>query len=130
MNDLLAGHVDFSCISLSGAISHIRNGSLKAMAIASTERAEVIPNVPTTAEAGLPEFVTSTWNAVFAPKGVPSNVQTKLNTALDAALEDETIKARLTKLGFVLPRRSNRSPAGLQSLVSAEVKRWSALLKE
>ena len=54
MNDLLAGHVDFSCISLSGAISHIRSGSVKAMAIASKERAEVIPNVPTTREAGLP----------------------------------------------------------------------------
>jgi tripartite-type tricarboxylate transporter receptor subunit TctC len=70
MNDLLAGHVDFSCISLSGAISHIRSGSLKGLAIASTQRAEVIPNVPTTAEAGLPEFVASTWNAVFAPKGI------------------------------------------------------------
>ena len=129
MNDLLAGHVDFSCISLSGAISHIRSGSLKAMAIASTERAEVIPNVPTTSEAGLPEFVASTWNAVFAPKGLPPEIQGKLNAALGKALQDESIKARLSKLGFVLPAASERSPAALQSLVSSEVTRWSSLLK-
>jgi tripartite-type tricarboxylate transporter receptor subunit TctC len=111
MSDLLAGHVDFSCISLSGAISHIRSGSLKGMAIASTERAEVIPNIPTTAEAGLPYFVVSTWNAVFAPKGLPPQVQAKLNAALGKALDDDAVKARLTTLGFVVPPQSKRSPA-------------------
>lgn len=129
MSDLLGGHVDFSCISLSGAISHIRSGSLKAMAIASVERADVIPDVPTTVEAGLPEFVTSTWNAIFAPKGVPTAVQDKLNAALGKALEDEGVRARLMKLGFLLPPQSTRSPAALQTLVSAEVARWSSLLR-
>ena len=125
MNDLLAGHVDFSCISLSGAISHIRSGSLKAMAIASRERAEVIPNVPTTAEAGLPNFVASTWNAVFAPKGLPPEIQNKLNTALRKALEVESIKGRLTKLGFVTPSASERSPTALQSERVCRLWSWS-----
>jgi tripartite-type tricarboxylate transporter receptor subunit TctC len=129
MSDLLGGQVDFSCISLSGAISHIRSGNLKAMAIASAERAEVIPDVPTTSEAGLPEFVTSTWNAIFAPKGLPADVQDKINTALGKALDDEGVRTRLTKLGFLLPSQSARSPAALQALVSAEVTRWSSLLK-
>ena len=129
MNDLLAGHVDFSCISLIGAISHIRSGSVQAMAIASKERAEVIPNVPTTREAGLPKFIASTWNAVFAPKGLPPEIQGKLNAALRKALEDESIKTRLTKLGFVIPSASERSSDALQGLVSSEVTRWSSLLK-
>jgi tripartite-type tricarboxylate transporter receptor subunit TctC len=54
MNDLMSGQVDFSCISLSGAISQIQSGTLKAIAIASPYRADVIPNVPTTVESGLP----------------------------------------------------------------------------
>jgi tripartite-type tricarboxylate transporter receptor subunit TctC len=103
MTDLLAGQVDFSGISLSGAISHIRTGNLKAMAIASTQRADVIPDVPTTGEAGLPEFVTSTWNAIFAPKNLPADVQNKINAALGKALEDEGVRSRLNKLGFLLP---------------------------
>jgi tripartite-type tricarboxylate transporter receptor subunit TctC len=129
MNDLLAGHVDFSCISLSGAISHIRSGSLKGLAIASTQRAEVIPNVPTTAEAGLPEFVASTWNAVFAPKGLAPDIQGRLNAALRKALEDDAVKSRLTALGFVVPSQSERSPAALETLVSSEVGRWSKLVQ-
>jgi tripartite-type tricarboxylate transporter receptor subunit TctC len=129
MNDLLAGHVDFSCISLSGAISHIRNHSLKAMAIASKKRAEVIPDVPTTAEAGLPEFVAATWNAIFAPRGLSPDIQLKLNGALRKALEDESVRARLTKLGFVVPDPSDSSPEALKKLVAFEVTRWAGLLK-
>jgi tripartite-type tricarboxylate transporter receptor subunit TctC len=90
---------------------------------------EVIPNVPTTGEAGLPGFVASTWHAVFAPKGLSPEIQGKLNAALQKALEDEGIKARLTKLGFVVPPASDRTPAALHSLVSSEVTRWSSLLK-
>jgi tripartite-type tricarboxylate transporter receptor subunit TctC len=77
--------VDFSCISLSGAISHIQTKSLKAMAIASPVRAEVIPHVPRAADAGLPEFIASTWNAIFAPKGLSPEIQVKLNEALGKA---------------------------------------------
>ena len=128
MNDLMSGQVDFSCISLSGAISQIQGGTLKAIAIASPRRADVIPNVPTTAEGGLPKFVASTWNGIFAPKNLAPDVQSKLNDALAKALDDATVRKRLTDVGFVIPDAPQRGPQALQDLVATEVPRWRRVL--
>jgi tripartite-type tricarboxylate transporter receptor subunit TctC len=130
MNDLMGGQVDFSCISLSGAISQIQGGTLKAIAIASPRRAEIIPNVPTTAEGGLPEFVVSTWNAIFAPKNLDPAIQARLNDALTRALDDETTRKRLIELGFMIPEGKERTPAALGDLVAAEVPRWRAVIAD
>ncbi|WP_246510272.1 Bug family tripartite tricarboxylate transporter substrate binding protein [Bradyrhizobium glycinis] len=128
MNDLMSGQVDFSCISLSGAISQIQGGTLKAIAIASPRRTELIPNVPTTAEGGLPEFVVSTWNAIFAPKNLDPEVQSKLNEALKKALDDETTRKRLAEIGFVIPEATRRTPHALRELVATEVPRWGRVV--
>jgi len=128
MNDLMTGQVDFSCISLSGAISQIQGGTLKAIAVASPRRADVIPNVPTTAEGGLPEFAVSTWNAIFAPRNLDPAIQAQLNDALGKALDDETTRKRLIEIGFVIPERSERTPSALHDLVSSEVRRWHAVI--
>lgn len=124
MNDLMGGQVDFSCISLSGAISQIQSGSLKAIAIASPHRADIIPNIPTTVEGGLPQFVVSTWNAIFAPKNVAPDIQLKLNRALNNALNDEATRKRLVEIGFVIPDVARRTPDALRDLVASEVPRW------
>ncbi len=124
MNDLMSGQVDFSCISLSGAISQIQSGTLKAIAIASPYRADVIPNVPTTVESGLPQFVVSTWNAIFAPKNLTPEIQAKLNHALNKALDDEATRKRLVEIGFVIPDAMRRTPEALRELVATEVPRW------
>lgn len=124
MNDLMSGHVDFSCISLSGAISQIQGGTLKAIAIASSRRAEVIPDIPTTAEGGLPQFVASTWNAIFAPKRLPPEIRVRLSEAINRALADDTVRKRLVEVGFVIPDVAMRTPQALQELVAAEVPRW------
>ena len=126
MNDLMGGQVDFSCISLSGAISQIQGGALKAIAIASTKRADIIPEVPTTK--GLPNFVVSTWNAIFAPKNLATEIQTKLNTALVKALDDERTRARLLEIGFVLPDSKDRTPQALRELVANEMRRWNDVI--
>jgi tripartite-type tricarboxylate transporter receptor subunit TctC len=125
MNDLIGGQVDFSCISLSGAISQIRSGTLKAIAIASPRRADIIPDVPTTIEGGLPQFVVSNWNALFAPKGLNPEIQAKLNDALNKALEDESTRKRLVDIGFVISDVARRPPEALGDLVASEVPRWS-----
>jgi tripartite-type tricarboxylate transporter receptor subunit TctC len=128
MNDLMSGQVDFSCISLSGAISQIQGGTLKAIAIASPRRAEVIPNVPTTAEGGLPQFAVSTWNAIFAPRNLPPEIQVKLNGAMSKALDDETTRKRLIDIGFVIPDAASRTPQALRDLVATEVPRWGQVV--
>ena len=124
MNDLMSGQVDFSCISLSGAISQIQGGTLKAIAIASPERAEVIPDVPTTAEGGLPQFVVSTWNAIFAPRNLPPEIQARLNDAMGKALDDPTTRKRLIDIGFEIPDATRRTPQALRDFVATEVPRW------
>jgi tripartite-type tricarboxylate transporter receptor subunit TctC len=124
MNDLMGGQVDFSCISLSGAISQIQSGTLKAIAIASPRRADIIPNIPTTVEGGLPQFLVSTWNALFAPKNLAPEIQLKLNRALNNALDDEATRKRLVEIGFVIPDSARRTPDALRDLVASEVPRW------
>lgn len=128
MNDLMGGQVDFSCISLSGAISQIQSGTLKAIAIASPQRADIIPNVPTTVEGGLPQFVVSTWNAIFAPKNLPPEIQAKLSDALNKALDNEATRKRLVDIGFVVPDATQRTPEALRELVASEVPRWGKVV--
>ncbi len=129
MNDLVAGQIDFSCISLSGAIAQIRGGTVKALVVASDERVDLIESVPTSKEAGVPEFRVSAWNALFAPKGLQPGVQAKLASALDAALNDARTRERLREAGFVVPAPEKRGGTMLQSLVESEVVRWKKLLK-
>jgi len=129
INDLVGGQVDFACLSLSAVVSQIQAGTIKAIAIASPERSEVIKDVPTTKEGGLPEFQVSAWNAIFAPKGLPQDIQAKLNDAVVKALDDEATSTRLLQIGAVIPDKKDRTPQALQSFVESEIARWSSVLK-
>jgi tripartite-type tricarboxylate transporter receptor subunit TctC len=129
LNDLVAGQVDFGCDQIVNVVSQIQAGTIKAYGIATPERADVLKDVPTTKEAGLPEFQVSAWNAIFAPKGTPADVVAKLNGALVAALSDEATRKRLLELGSVIPDKAGASPEALQKLVESEVARWTPILK-
>ena len=129
LNDLVAGQVDFACDQIVNLVPQIQTGNIKALAIATPERSPSLPDVPTTTEAGLPEYKVSAWNAVFAPKGTPPEVVSKLAAALDKALDDENVRKRLSELGGVIPDSQGRTPAALQVLVESEVARWTPVLK-
>jgi tripartite-type tricarboxylate transporter receptor subunit TctC len=129
LNDMVAGQIDFACISLTAVVSQIEAGTIKAMAIATPERSSVVKDVPTTKEAGLPEFQVSAWNAIFAPKSLPQNIQAKLNDALVKALNDEATAKRLLQIGTVIPDEKDRTPEALRQFVESEIVRWSSVLK-
>lgn len=129
LNDLVAGQVDFGCDQVVNLVPQIQAGTIKALAIATKERSPALKDVPTTKEAGLPEFEVSAWNAVFAPKDTPKDVVAKLNDALVRALDDEGTRKKLLDLGSVIPDKAGRSPAALQKLVTSEVARWTPVLK-
>jgi tripartite-type tricarboxylate transporter receptor subunit TctC len=129
LNDLVSGQVDYMCDQIVNLVPQIQAGTIKAYAVALPERSPALPDVPTTKEAGLPEFQVTAWNAIFAPKGTPKEIVAKLNDALLKALEDEATKKRLLDLGADLTDRASRTPEGLQKLVEREVARWSAVLK-
>ena len=129
LNDLMSGQVDFMTDQIVNVAPQITGGTIKAYAIATPKRSPALPDVPTTKEAGLDGYEVSAWNAVFAPKGLPTEVRTKLIDALDKALSDEGTRKRLLDLGGVLPEGADRGPEALQTLVVSEVARWTPVLK-
>lgn len=129
LNDLVGGQVDYMCDQIVNLAEQIRAGSIKAYAVATPERNPALPDLPTTKEAGLPEFQVSAWNALFAPKGTPAPVVAKLSAALIAAVQDAGVRKRLGDLGGDVPDAQRASPAALAALVKAENERWIPLLK-
>jgi tripartite-type tricarboxylate transporter receptor subunit TctC len=129
LNDLVGGQVDYMCDQIVNLTPQIQAGSIKAYGIATEKRSPALPDVPTTKEGGLPEFQVSAWNAMFAPKGTPGEIVTKLNAALGKALDDESTRKRLLDLGADLPDKAGRSPEALQKLVASEIERWGKVLK-
>ena len=130
LNDIVAGQVDFMCDQITNLTPQIISGNIKAIGIATKERSPVLPNVPTTIEGGLPEYQISGWNAIFAPKALPKDIQDKLADALDKALNDTTTRQRLIELGTVIPDKTERSPAGLAAALKRDIAVLTGPLKE
>jgi tripartite-type tricarboxylate transporter receptor subunit TctC len=129
VNDLLSGQIDMMFDQVVSATPHILAGGVKPITVTARSRAPSIPNVPSSTEAGLPELQTSVWTAAFAPKGTPQPIIARLNSALDKAMHDETIRKRLAQLGADLPPPEQRTPQALGNLVRNEVDRWVPLIQ-
>jgi len=129
MNALVAGQVDYMCDQIVNAVPQVNGGTIKAYAVATAERNPSLPDVPTTTEAGLPAFQAQAWNAIFAPKGTPSDVVAKLNAAVVKALDDEGVRKRLLDLGSVIPATADRTQDALGTLVKNEIAKWTPVLK-
>ena len=126
---LLGGQVDYLCGSTVDVASHVLAGAFKAYAIAADERSPALPNVPTTKEAGLPEFKAMPWFALFAPKSTPRPVLDKLSDALDKALDDQNVRNRFADLGGYVPDKARRGQQALGTLVKDEIARWAPIIK-
>jgi len=125
---LLAGQVDYACGATTDDAPHVPAGALKAYAIAADARSPALPNVPTTKEAGLPEFNAMPWFALFAPKGTPRPILDKLSDALDKALDDQKVRGRFSDLGGDVPDKARRGQQALRTLVKDEIARWAPII--
>ncbi len=130
LNDLVSGQVDYMCDQIVNLVQQIKAGSIKAYAIATPVRSPALPDVPTTVEAGMPDYQVTAWNAIFAPKDTPKEIVTGLTDALNKALDDEATKGRLLELGGVLPTKDERGGKWLGEFVGKEVARWTPVLKD
>jgi tripartite-type tricarboxylate transporter receptor subunit TctC len=110
-------------------VPHIRAGSLKGLALAASQRHPLLPDLPTAAEQGLPEFNVAPFFAVFAPKGTPQPIVDALAAALDQGLDDETVRKRFSDLGAAVADKSRRGPAPLAALVKSEIARLTPILQ-
>ena len=126
---LISGQVDYMCDQIVNVVQQVLAGQIKAYAIGTAERSPALPNVPTSKEAGLPEFQAQAWNALFAPKDTPKPILDKLTDALDKALDDEHTRQRLLELGSVLPGKAERGQQPLAALVKSEIERWTPIIK-
>jgi tripartite-type tricarboxylate transporter receptor subunit TctC len=129
LNDLVGGQVDYMCDQIVNLVSQVKGGAVKAYAIATPVRSPALPDVPTTKEAGLPDYQVSAWNALFAPKGTPKEIVAQLHATLRKALDDPATRNRLLELGSVIPGHTECTPEALGVLVKNEVARWTPILK-
>jgi len=130
MKDLLAGQIDVYCEPATGTTPQIQAGKIKAYAVTSKQRVATLPAVPTTAEAGFPEIGITTWYGLYAPKGTSGQAIGKLVGALQAALKDSNVVTRFAQFTMEPVPQDQATPEALDAKLRAEVKYWSALLKE
>jgi tripartite-type tricarboxylate transporter receptor subunit TctC len=123
---LLFGQVDLNFDSLAAASSNIGAGRLKALAVTTAQRSSVMPELPTIAESGLPEFAIDTWFGLFAPGGTPADVVQRLNEVFVKALQEPEVKARFARL-MIEP--SPTTPTQFGDFVKAELAKYEKLVK-
>lgn len=129
MTDLVGGQVDLMCDQTTNTTSYITSGSIKAYVATRAQRLPTLPQVPSAKEAGMETLDLSIWHAIYAPKGTPKPVVDRLQSALDAALEDATLRDRFTTLGGIVVPKADRTPEGLRAKLQSEIDRWKAVLK-
>ncbi|MGF9756428.1 tripartite tricarboxylate transporter substrate binding protein [Microvirga sp. 0TCS3.31] len=126
VNDLIGGQVDVMFDNLPSSIEHVRGGNLRALAVTSSKRSPALPDMPTLAEAGLPQFEATSWFALFAPKGTPPEITNKLNQEVRKALETPELQKRFADLGGEI---QPMSPDELMGYVRAEHEKWAKVVK-
>ena len=128
LTDLIGGQVDGVCDNAASISPAIEGKQVVGLAVTSPQRLSTLPDVPTAAQAGLPDFSTQGWNALFAPKGTPAPILAKLNGALRTALANETLRKRLTELGATVPSADEIAAAHTEQLVRTDSEKLRQLL--
>ena len=127
MVDLLAGNVQLMFDSFGTALPSVKAGSLRALGVTSAKRRPELPDVPTIAESGYPDYLVSVWFSVAVPAKVPDNAAAILKASLDRALDDETFRASLQKIGYSVKRP--QSAPEIARFIEADRARWSTVVK-
>lgn len=126
INDLLGGQVDFSFQNVNAVLPHIRAGKLTAIAVTGDKRSPVLPDVPTLAEAGVKGAEIYSWQGMAAPKGLPADVKKKLADAAIQAINEPTLKKRLTDQGMEIVANT---PEEFTAFQARQYARWKTLIE-
>ncbi|RAI39822.1 hypothetical protein CH338_08225 [Rhodoplanes elegans] len=128
LNDLMGGQVDGVCDAAASVSGAIQNGLVRGLVVSAPHRMRTIPDVPTSAEAGLPEWQQQGWNALFAPKGTPPAAIAKLNAALRKAVASDALQKRMDDLGSIPATEEEMDPAAAGRLVVSEIDKYRKVL--
>jgi tripartite-type tricarboxylate transporter receptor subunit TctC len=130
IDDLVAGRTDLMVDASSNVLPHLRASRIKAYAVMTASRLAAAPDIPTVDEAGMPGLYLSIWVGLWAPKGTPKNVISRLNAAAVDVMDNPTARARLADLGIQFPPREKDTPEALGAFQKAEIKKWWPIIKE
>jgi len=124
--DMVTGQVHLLFDNIASAMPHIKDGRLRALAVTSSKRSPLLPDLPTVSDT-VAGFESVTWFGVFGPKGLPPDVVQKLNAEINAVLRTPEFQERLKTLGF---DAAGGTPADFAKVVAADTAKWAALIKE
>ena len=127
LNDVIGGQVPLFFGNLASTLQHVQAGRLRALAVTSTRRSSILPDVPSLTEAGLKGAEIYEWNAVFAPAGTPDPVMQKLSAAFQKSLESPDVRARVLQLGGEIQKLT---PDQSSSFIQQQINQWSRVIKE
>jgi len=129
MTELLGGRIDVMCDQTTNTVEHIRGGGVRVFAVTTPQRLSVLPDVPTTAEAGMPDLAVSIWHGLYAPKGTPQPVIDRLNKALRVAVQDPKVTGRFAELGTVPEPLERVTPEAHRAFWQSEIAKWRPVLE-
>jgi tripartite-type tricarboxylate transporter receptor subunit TctC len=127
LTDLLSGNIQVMFDSMGTALPPVKAGLLRPLGVSSTQRSPDLPDVPTIAESGYPDYAVSVWYGIVASSKLPDEIAQKISASLDRALNDDTFRASLEKIGFPVFRP--RSAAAIAEFIDADRARWSGVIK-
>jgi tripartite-type tricarboxylate transporter receptor subunit TctC len=127
VTDLLGGHLGAGWNTMQAVVQHVRAGRLRGIGVASRERAQAMPDLPTIAEQGYPDVVVTTWFGLIAPAGTPREILAKLNAEVNTALAAADVREKFANAGLV----PVGGPASqFDALIRAEIVRWGRVIRE
>ncbi|MEQ4598974.1 MAG: tripartite tricarboxylate transporter substrate-binding protein [Methylobacteriaceae bacterium] len=129
MTDIIGGQVDLLCDQTTNTTNQIKAGEVKAYATTADARVPSLPELPTTAEVGLDKLKIGVWHGLYGPAGLDPAVVEKLDTALKAALADETVKARFAELGTAPVSAEEATPEALRQELTAQIELWRPIIQ-
>lgn len=129
MTELVGGQIDIMCDQTTNTTEQIQGGTIKAYAVTTPARLDILPDLPTTAEAGLEGLEVSVWHGIYAPAGTPPEIVDRLSASLQVALADPEIAERLGELGTAPSPAEDATPEALEARLVAEIARWQPVIE-
>jgi tripartite-type tricarboxylate transporter receptor subunit TctC len=126
LTDIIGNQVHMAFVTLSAALPHIKAGKVRAIALAHSKRVDALPDVPTFAQAGVPNFEAATWFGLLGPASLPANLKNKIYQDVAKAVASPDLSARLLEMGGDV---SNTTPEKFQAFMQAEAKNWAEAVK-
>ena len=130
LTDLVGGQVDFMCDQSTNTAATIQSGDIKAYAVTTPERIDALPDLPTTAEAGLPELELGVWHGFYVPADTPDEIVEKLTDALQVALEDQGVIDQMAKLGTTPVPLDQATPEAHTAKLEEQIDLWAPIIEE